>query len=256
VVHSGRLVLSADASEQVVDGTRSMGLNPLRDVVLPPHSRTVVEFSVRATVDAEYLAAYEFRVTDVGETFAGAAERASCSRPNRPRPLARQRIGVPAGDRPDATVTQIRFELNGSSPMTSSGGRSGSSTSSTDGQPLLRFALVPPPTRSPPHGSPSRSTGLDQPGGRFLRRVPPKSRRRQDTPDHGHASARAMHLLPDGVTAPDVQAAYAGTPENDPADRAYYRHEPRRSRAHLRRRRRFRRPAQPAQRVHRLPQPA
>jgi hypothetical protein len=113
--------------------------------------------------------------------------------------------------------------------MTSSGG-SGSAAAQPagDDEPVLRFALVPPPeaitaawVAEPIHGP---SSGLVADSCAACHR--------------GHAAVGTLlttgtppqigqcTTCHDGVTATDVQAAYAGTPVNDPADRAYYRHEP------------------------------
>jgi predicted CXXCH cytochrome family protein len=205
--------------------------------VLPPLSRTVVEFSVRATVDAAYLAAYEFRLTDMGETFAGAAEARVVLEAAPALELSPgQRVGVPAGDRRDAALTPIRFELTGSSPMTSSGGSGSTAASSTgDDQPMLRFALVPPPdaisaawVAEPIHG-PSTSLIADSCAACHRNHAAAGTLLTTGTPPQlGQCSS--CH---DGVTAPDVTAGYAAAPANDPADRAYYRHEPTAFAGHL-----------------------
>jgi hypothetical protein len=52
-------------------GHRSMGANPDRPVTLPSDSFTEQEFTVRLTMDAEYLTGYEFRITDGRTELAG-----------------------------------------------------------------------------------------------------------------------------------------------------------------------------------------
>ena len=50
--------------------------NPMPTIDLPARSYTEVEFSVRATTAAAYLAGYEFRITDDGIRFLGRRSRA------------------------------------------------------------------------------------------------------------------------------------------------------------------------------------
>ena len=61
-----------DPGQDGATGVHSMGVNPLARLRLPPRSYTEVEFTVGVTMDAEYLAAYEFRLTDEGSPLQGA----------------------------------------------------------------------------------------------------------------------------------------------------------------------------------------
>ena len=62
-----------DAEERPADGQRFTGPNPAPKLALPPRSYTEVEFSVRATADAAWLASYEFLLSDNGRPLPGAA---------------------------------------------------------------------------------------------------------------------------------------------------------------------------------------
>ena len=117
-----------------------MGVNPLPAIVLPPRSRTVVEFSVRATVDAEYLAGYEFRVTDDGETLPGGAEDALVVLSPQPQIQlsAGQRVGVSSGTpgryRGRPSISRSRHRVAPANRRDATAER----------QTSLRFALIPP----------------------------------------------------------------------------------------------------------------
>ncbi|HEY6056615.1 MAG TPA: cytochrome c3 family protein, partial [Candidatus Limnocylindrales bacterium] len=223
----------ADGPGQVpIDGLRSMGRNPLDALVLPPLSRSVVEFSVRATADADYLAAYDFRLTDAGEPLPGAAEALVVLEAQPALELSPgQRVGTTSGDRSLDTSPPIRFAL------TPQGSASADSASGANGtEPELRFALIPPGDGTgagvsgtafasgvgdPVHG-PAYGLASDACAGCHRAHAAPGT----------NLTARAAPQLTlcaschDGVTAPGVQSAYDAAPANDPTDRAYYRHEP------------------------------
>ena len=93
---------------------------------------------------------------------------------------------------------------------------------------MLRFELVPPPgaitaawVAEPIHG-PSTSLVADSCAACHRSHDAAGALLNGSTPPQ-LGQCTSCH---NGVAAPDVAAAYAGTPENDPADRAYYRHEP------------------------------
>jgi doubled CXXCH domain len=50
--------------QQPLPGRHSMGANPMPMLTLPGRTLTEIEFSVRGTADAQYLASYQFRITD------------------------------------------------------------------------------------------------------------------------------------------------------------------------------------------------
>ena len=93
-----------DPGERPVRGRHSMGANPELPMTLAPSSYTEVEFSVRATVDAQYLTGYEFRITDAGTPITGAATATVIMGPQPPLLLSPgQRTGIPvAGDTADS----------------------------------------------------------------------------------------------------------------------------------------------------------
>jgi predicted CXXCH cytochrome family protein len=59
-----RLATSTDPIAIPTTGSASWGANPGEPLALPAHSFTEVEFAVRATADAEWLAAYQLRLMD------------------------------------------------------------------------------------------------------------------------------------------------------------------------------------------------
>ena len=68
-------IMSRDTSDEGqvrIPGRHSMGPNPSAALALPPLSYSEVEFSIRPTTDAIYLAGYEFRITDDGTPLTGA----------------------------------------------------------------------------------------------------------------------------------------------------------------------------------------
>ncbi len=68
------LMSGLSGADQVpIPGWHSMGANPMPPLTIPARAVTEVEFSVHGTVDAQYLAGYEFRVTDGGAPLAATA---------------------------------------------------------------------------------------------------------------------------------------------------------------------------------------
>lgn len=62
-----RLATSASPDALATAGTSAWGVNPAGPLTLPAHSFSEVEFALRATADAEWLTAYQLRLTD-GDT--------------------------------------------------------------------------------------------------------------------------------------------------------------------------------------------
>ena len=63
---------TSDTTQVRTVGHHSMGPNPAGPLGLPAMSYTEVEFTIRPTTDAQYLASYEFRITDAGTALVGA----------------------------------------------------------------------------------------------------------------------------------------------------------------------------------------
>lgn len=104
-----------DNEEQPEPGRHSMGPNPAPAMTIPGRSYTEVEFSVRATVAADYLAEYEFRIRDAGGSFDGAATATVQIGPAPPLVLSpgqRQGIwvGGPTGAVSNALSTAYRLQ--------------------------------------------------------------------------------------------------------------------------------------------------
>lgn len=228
-------------AQRPVDGLRGMGLNPLPTLVIPPRSRTVVEFSVRATADARYLAGYDFQVTDGGEAFPGAAGALVVIGPQPALVLSPgQRAGVSTtGDRP-AAPSPVRFAL--STPATAD---PPARTATPDRSTSLHYALIPP--SEPPSGQASSALAA------ALASLPdpihgPTYGLASDTCAACHSAHRAAGTMlaatappqigpcgscHDGTLAPDIRAGYAAAPQNDPANRAYYQHSPTQTAGHI-----------------------
>ena len=54
-----------------VNGHRSMGANPDQPITLPSGSYTEEEFTIKLTMDAQYLTGYQLRITDGGKPLTG-----------------------------------------------------------------------------------------------------------------------------------------------------------------------------------------
>lgn len=92
--------------EQPAIGSHSMGPNPAPEMTIPGRSYSEVEFSVRATVAADYLGVYEFRVTDRGTAIAGAVTAIVQIEPEPPLVLSPgQRQGIWVGGPSDGPTT-------------------------------------------------------------------------------------------------------------------------------------------------------
>jgi predicted CXXCH cytochrome family protein len=221
------VVTSADekngTSYAPATGDHSMGANPIPVFGLPPLSVSDVEFSVRATVDAAYLVTYQFRVTDRGTAFAGAAG-----------------ASVTMGAEPPPDLSPVQYA--GIPASASSPGSAGSVPSTSPASPSptgLRFALtlsfasftVPAapvtlplldaPTFASPHGPYPLTTDAC-------------------AACHSSHAAQARNLLSRSQTQSDlcftchngsgaeanVQAAFTNpsVPADDPTNSSYYRH--------------------------------
>jgi hypothetical protein len=228
-------------TQRPVDGLRGMGLNPMPTVVIPPLSRTVVEFSVRATADALYLADYEFQVTDAGDAFAGAARALVELGPQPALTLSPgQRVGLPTTGHRTGAPAPVRYEL--ATPATAD---PPTQTATPDRSTTLRFALVPPPD---PRAAPDSALGVSALGSSADPIHGPAYGLASDTCAACHSAHRAAGSLlaasappqlgpcgscHDGTLAPDIRADYAAAPQNDPADRAYYQHDPTQTVGHV-----------------------
>jgi predicted CXXCH cytochrome family protein len=102
-----RLGTSADEAAIAVEGMASAGRNPTPGVQLPPHSFTEVEFAVRATADADWEEAYEFRLVD-GDSVLDAAVGAAIQLGA--KPAVRLSPGQREGDEAAATLPLYALE--------------------------------------------------------------------------------------------------------------------------------------------------
>jgi predicted CXXCH cytochrome family protein len=169
-----------------VDGIRSMGLNPLPPIGLPPFSTMVVEFSVRPTVDAAFGAAYDFALSDAGTILAGEL-RARVVIGERPPLLLSpgQRTGVPPEDAP----RRLAYRLN-----------------------ALGSETVHSPSFSLASDACAACHRAHTAVGGSLTAAP--------------TQLGLCSTCHNGVDAPDVAGSYADVPANDPSARAYYQHDP------------------------------
>jgi len=62
---------TGDEGGLAVNGHHSMGANPDQPITLPSDSYTEQEFTVKVSMDAEYLTGYEFRITNGGTPLTG-----------------------------------------------------------------------------------------------------------------------------------------------------------------------------------------
>ena len=173
----------------VTAGTRAMGINPLPEMTLAAGTTTVIEFSVRATVDAAYQQSYSFRLVD-------AAGSEVAPRDALVTMAAKPAVVLTPGQRPGTSV-----------------GADGSA----QGGPAYR--LAPAATTAGSIHDPTYSLATDACGA---------CHRTHDAPGTALTAAPTQYALctacHNGVDAPDVTAAYAGSPANDSADRDYYQH--------------------------------
>ena len=87
-----------DTDQMAAPGAHSLEQNPTPPIALEPLSYTEVEFSVEASIDADYLATYDVRVTDGGAALPGAVTATVGVGAKPPLLLSPgQRQGTPAG---------------------------------------------------------------------------------------------------------------------------------------------------------------
>ena len=168
--------------------TRSMGVNPLPPLILVAGETHLVEFSVAATVEADYLSDYWLRLSDAGTHIADAA-LAQVRTSDRPDVSLSpgQRNGVPADVSSSRTVTLGPFTFG-----------------STSGFHAPAYSLT------------SDACGACH-----------RAHTAQGTSVTAAESTEALcYSCHDGSNAPDVRSVYAGVPANDAASRAYYQHDP------------------------------
>ena len=199
-------------------GEHSMGLNPARAMTVPGRSYTVVEFSVRATVDAEYQSAYVFRVTDLGQPMDVPATAFVRMGPRPPLDLSPGQLpGIP-GDAGGANVG-MAYPLMAAAASPATGPRF----------PLLARAVPPVSSGAvvalglfpSPHG-PSSGTGdacgachrtHSAQGANLLAGAPPQGTR-----------CFACHDGTGSDSNVAAQYASASLSPNDEANREYYSH--------------------------------
>ena len=93
-----------DADQKAAPGHHSLEQNPAPAVTLGPLSYTEVEFSVEASIDADYLTTYDFRVTDEGAALPGAVTATVGVGAKPPLQLSPgQHQGTPVADPPVAS---------------------------------------------------------------------------------------------------------------------------------------------------------
>ncbi|HEY5247939.1 MAG TPA: cytochrome c3 family protein, partial [Dermatophilaceae bacterium] len=102
-----KLLTGNEGGGSAVIGHHSMGVNPDRELTLPPASYTEQEFTVQLTSDARYLTGYQFRITNGAAMLAGtqvATIRLGSPPALRLSPGQQQGVGV-GGPRPVPTAS-------------------------------------------------------------------------------------------------------------------------------------------------------
>ena len=167
----------------------SMGMAALPEVTIPPGWTFLVEFSVQATADADYLADYFFRLTDAGAPFV------------------------------DAPSAQVTLEARPGVDL-SPGQRSGVAADSSSRSPA---SVGPFNLGSSTTGFHAPSYDLTSDACAACHRAHAASGTLLTAQPSDLALCAGCH---DGSSAPDVLSAYAGVPANDAAARSYYQHDP------------------------------
>lgn len=204
-----------EPDQEATPGDRSMGQNPAQPITLPPLSYTEVEFSVRVTMDAAYLTAYELRITDLGVPLPGAVTATVRLGPEPPLVLSPgQKQGVPVGG-PRTRGAEAAVAADGL-PSTASTGPRYALLVSVATQSILAAAVVGT------HGP--FSTIADQCAICHL------SHTAENRNVLGKVAPQSTLCLTchDGTGAnSNVSAQYtdAAVPANSPAAREYYRHD-------------------------------
>lgn len=220
-------------------GYRSTGENPVPETTLAPGVQATIEFTVRATADAVYGTAYDFRLSDAGWFVAGSDLR-SVMLADAPRVALSpgQRRGV-AGD--GAAEAAIAAEphyplLPGSSAARLPSGIV--ATGRTGGFIALLATAYPLVVPTAPVAAAGDGPGLDPIHGPYSLATDTcaacHSTHRATAPvlqveetQYGTCTACHGPAEPDGAT--NVVDDYAAAPANDPSTRSYFSHplEPR-----------------------------
>jgi predicted CXXCH cytochrome family protein len=197
----------AGAPGTLSPGARYRAVDPGPPLVVPAGARTEVEFSVRATADAAWLAVYLFRLSDAGAPLDGAAAATVALRS---RPTIQLSPGQYAGL--EVATETPRYGLVG--PLLQDGIASGALV------PLTWYELEAPVSFTSPHGDYTLTS--DACAACHLTHTAPG---RSGLAVASQASqCFACH---DGLGAlADVRAAYedGDVPANDPANSAFYAH--------------------------------
>jgi predicted CXXCH cytochrome family protein len=230
----GLVMVDRDGLDEVaIGGQHLMGLNPAATVTIPGRSFTEIEFSVRPTVDAEYLAVYEFRITDNGAPIAEATVTSVGMGVEPKVDLSKMRNGIPVGGpAPEGVAYRLSPPDVPSGPVAATAVAAGATTATA---PRYALAIAVSPSVAPArsylaaaldstHGPPSMTadacaschdshTAL---GSGLLRQPTPQSN-----------ICFTCHSTGGSASALNVQAQYAdaNVPANVPATRTYYRHD-------------------------------
>ncbi len=209
-----RLNTSDDPLATAVPGESSAGHNPAGALTMPGHSYTEIEFAVRATADAAWLASYDFRLAD-GTTALAATGPAVVTMRSKPS------LDLSPGQRRGTSTPDAAPLYRLSTTSTTAAGSTGTSTGGT----LVGLRVTSLATDVTPldYTSPHMTVGLTS-----------------DTCAACHAShtAQGPMLLQaaspmanlcftchDGTGADaDVKSQFTSAPQNDPATDAYYQH--------------------------------
>jgi len=215
-----------------VNGHHSMGANPDRPITLPSAGYTEQEFTVRLSIDAQYLTGYELRVTDAGTALAGMDPALiRLGAPPAVRLSPGQRQGVAVADPTPVTSTAGRA-FPAIFAASSSATSSVPAASATTLPETMRYPLVagtPTATIDPQdqiHGPYSMTTDKCGICHRTHTSQAPNllAKGSQSNPGSQSTLCLACH---DGTGAkPNAGVQYAlARPVNDPVNRAYYSHD-------------------------------
>lgn len=203
-----------DSGAAPVEGIRLMGGDRAGPLTLPARSATEVEFSVRVTMDAEHLAAYELRLADGDISLPDAATA---------------RVGM--GPEPPLVLSPGRRK--GTAARTPRQRRASGSPGHRET--AVRYPLVKRAPRTQTASGTQAAAEVTNPHGPFSTTAD------QCAACHRSHSGQSVSLLPqagpqsnlcltchDGTGATtNVASQYAGTtaPANNPTAREYYRHD-------------------------------
>lgn len=218
-----------------------MGINPMPPMALPGDGVVEVEFSLRATADADYLASYLFALTDAGQAFAGAAEATVTIEDVPPLELSPgQRSGVSAAAvEPLGAVAGISYPLElpgvdpAGEPATALATAASATTDGAGGE-LIQYQLLAPDPLAPVAGPLANGT-LESPHTNYSLTTDACAACHRT-----HVAANSLLLSEPALQATlcftchdgsgaalDIAAQYAdpAVPANDETERAYYRHD-------------------------------